>query len=78
MLGLGFGFNPPEITRFKLDFKFDLPKPKGRINLSEFERSELGWQVFDLNLPCENLTLPSLKPGLLAFISQAAFTLNLA
>lgn len=38
MLGPGFGFNPPEITRFKLDFKFDLPKPKGRINLSEFER----------------------------------------
>lgn len=29
MLGPGFGFNPPEVTRAEFGFKFDLPKPRG-------------------------------------------------
>ena len=78
MLGLGSGFNPSEVTQAKFGFKFDSPKLRGRINLNKFERSELGRQAFALNLPCENLALPSLEPSLLAFISQTAFTLNLA
>ena len=29
MLGPGSGFNPSEVTWFKLDFKFEPPKPRG-------------------------------------------------
>lgn len=38
MLGLGSGFNPPEVTQAEFGFKFDSPKLRGQINLNEFER----------------------------------------